>query len=201
MEIRFSGRPPSSRIVIRRQVCILGLEITAGREEEREEEKGEERKRAREKRCRVQALHEVTRGDGAWHNYYRSRITPPAGVRRSLRSRGANLPEYSLPRELISVVIIISLRLRLSVIASEFSRLLRNESFQAQMFAGSSVSGMACQSIVQFCADHIEFRSSVFKNNAVFLSFVFADNQIQLQPKSLIFREAKLIFNALYTLF
>lgn len=77
----------------------------------------------------MQALHEVTRGDGAWHNYYRSRITPPAGVRRSLRSRGANLPEYSLPRELISVVIIISPRPRLGAIASEFSRLLRNESF------------------------------------------------------------------------
>jgi len=75
-------------------MCTRGLEMTAGR-----------RRRAAGEKEKMKALREMTRGDGAWHNYYRSRITAPAGARRS---RGANLPEYSLPRELISVVIIIS---------------------------------------------------------------------------------------------
>lgn len=60
--------------------------------------------------------------------------------RRSLRPRGANLPEYSLPRELISVVIIVSPRPRLGAIASEFSEVTMGsvEVSGAQMFARPS---------------------------------------------------------------
>lgn len=136
---------------------ILGLEITAGiREEVRVKKRKRENERESITVCR-QALREVTRGDGAQHNYYRSRITLPAGT-RSLRSRGANLPEYSLPRELISVVIIISPHPRLGAIASKFSRLLRNESFGRKCLHDRQSSEMMAWQNLEFQADHTELR-------------------------------------------
>lgn len=100
----------------------------------------------------------MTRGDGAWHNYYRSRITPPAGARRSLRSRGANLSEYSLPRELISVVIIISPTWRHR---PGIFQITAERKFRAQMFARASMTGMMVRQGV--CS-----LSAVFKTYTVF---------------------------------
>lgn len=134
--------------------------------------------------------------DDAWRNYYRSRITPPAGVwrrqrRRSLRPRGANLPEYSLPRELISVVIIVNPRARPSlgaIVVSEFSGV-------AAALNGMKVSGAnVCAIVVARSGDdgddlpafspspeRITANSEVTylsgKVTRYLLSFVFANNQ------------------------